>query len=178
MSDQVQPEPSTDPFDELESQIKRDIDQIIDQGCLSEGFTYGGHSFVIKTLTPNEMNAAALVMHRFQGTQREVQSYMQAIIGLAIFSFDGNPQFHMRVGDLTSHAHSRFEWVGAHLDDVLISHVFQRYNNMDKRRIAARQSIVNLPTPGQSDSTHWPGSLTEQDTFSVGAPMEIPFSPM
>jgi hypothetical protein len=174
MAEQVQPEPSTDPFHELEQELKQDIDQLIDQGCLSEGFTFGGHSFVIKTLTPNEINAAALAMQRFQGTLREVSAYMQATIGLAIFAFDGDPQFHIRVGDLITHAAKRFEWAGS-LDDVIISFVFTKYNALDKRRIRARQAIVNLPTPGQSPSTPWPGSSTEQDIFSVGAPSGNPF---
>jgi hypothetical protein len=176
MSEQVQPEPSTDPFDELDAQTKRDIDQIVDQGCLSEGFTFGGHSFVIKTLTPNEANAAALAMQRFQGSVREVQAYMQATVGLAIFSFDGDTEFHIRVGDLITHATKRFEWMGNHMDDVIVAHVFKRYNTLDQRRIAARQAVANLPTPGPSPSTLWPGSSTEQDTFSVGAPMESPYS--
>lgn len=174
--EQVQPEPSTDPFDELDAQIKRDIDQLIDQNVLSEGFTFGGHSFVIKTLLPNEANAAAAAMRDLQGTAREVQAYMQAMIALAIFSLDGDTDFHKRVGDLRSHAASRFEWIGNNLDDVMIAYVFNRYNAMDKRRIIARQAIQNLPTPGQSHSTPWPDSLIGQDTFSGGAPMATPYS--
>jgi hypothetical protein len=39
-------------------------------------------------------------MVRYQGTLREVNAYMQATIGLALFSFDGDAEFHKRVGDL------------------------------------------------------------------------------
>jgi hypothetical protein len=175
MSDQVQPDPSTDPFEQLDAATKRDIDQLLDQGCLSEGFTFGGHSFVIKTLNAAETNAAATAMVRYQGTLREVNAYMQATIGLALFSFDGDPEFHKRFGDLLTHAAKRFEWAGE-FDDITIAFVFDRYNRLDKRRIAARQAVVNLPTPGQSHSTPWPGSSTERDTFSAGAPTESPYS--
>lgn len=174
MSDQVQSSPSPDPFDDLDPQTKRDIDQLLDQGCLSEGFSFGGHSFVIKTLNVAEANAVALAMQRYQGTLREVNAYMQATVGLALFSFDGDAEFHRRVGDLITHATKRFEWVGE-LDDVIIAQVFNKYNGLDKRRIAARTALVNLPTPGQSPSTPWPGTSTESDTFSDGAPMETPF---
>lgn len=177
MSEQVQYEPSPDPFDELDAATKRDIDQLIDQGCLSEGFSFGGHSFVIKTLNAAETNAAAIAMSRYQDTLRATSAYMQATVGLALFSFDGDAEFHRRVGDLVTHAAKRFEWVGE-LDDIIISYVFNRYNALDQRRIAARQALVNLPTPGQPPSTPWPGSSTEQDTFSVGAPMETPYSPI
>jgi hypothetical protein len=178
MSDQVQSEPSpdTDPFDELDTQTKRDIDQLLDQGCLSEAFTFGGHSFVIKTLNASEANSVATAMQRYQGTVREVQAYMQATIGLALFSFDGDTEFHKRVGDMITHAAKRFEWVGQ-FDDVIVAHVFNRYNELDKRRIHARESLVNLQEPGPSLSTPWPGSSTELDTFSVGAPTESPYSP-
>lgn len=176
--DQVQPEPSTDPFDDLDADSKRDIDQIIDQGALSEGFSFGGHSFVIKTLNAAEANASALAMQRYQGTVREVQAYMQATVGLALVSFDGDPEFHRRVGDLITHAASRFDWISKNFDDVIVAYCFNRYNDLDKRRIKAREAIVNLPTPGQSPSTHWPDSSTELDTFSAGAPMASPYSPI
>jgi hypothetical protein len=173
--DQVKPEPSTDPFEDLDAATKRDIDQLIDQGCLSEGFSFGGHSFVIKTLNASEANAAATAMVRYQGTLREVNAYMQATIGLALFSFDGDAEFHKRVGDLITHATKRFEWAG-NLDDITIAYIFNRYNELDRRRIAARQAVVNLPTPGQSQSTPWPGSSTEQGIFNVGAPTANPYS--
>lgn len=173
--DQVKPEPSTDPFEDLDAQTKRDIDQLVDQGALSEGFSFGGHSFVVKTLNAAESNAAAIAMQRLQGTAREVQGYMQAIVGLAIFSFDGDTNFHIRIGDLITHAAKRFEWAGQ-MDDVIIATVFTRYNELDKRRIAARQAIINLPMSGQSPSTDWPDSSTERDIFSAGAPMASPYS--
>src|SRR4051812_4989660 len=103
MSDQVQPEPSTDPFEDLDATTKRDIDQLIDQNVLSEAFTFGGHSYVIKTLLPNEVNAAALAMQALQGTLREVNAYMQATVGLALVALDNDADFHMRVGDLNTH---------------------------------------------------------------------------
>lgn len=177
MSEQVQPDPSTDPLDELDASTKRDIDQLIDQGCLSEGFSFGGHSFVIKTLLPNEVNAAAIAMQRFQETLRATAAYMQATVGLALFSLDGDPEFHKRIGDLISHAAKRFEWAGDNLDDITIAYVFNRYNALDKRRIDARQALVNLPTPGQSESTPWPGSSTGQDTSSDDPLMGIPYLP-
>lgn len=176
--DQVQPEPVTDPFDELEADTKRDIDQLIDQGCLSEGFSFGGHSFVIKTLNAAEANASVIAMQRWQGTLREPQAYMQATVGLALFSFDGDADFHRRVGDLVTHATKRFEWVAENFDDAIVANVFNRYNELDKRRIAARHAIANLPTPGPEPSKLWPGSSTEPDTFSDGAPMGTPYSPM
>lgn len=176
MTDQVQPEPSTDPFEDLDAATKRDIDQLVDQGCLSEAFTFGGHSFVIKTLTSGEANASASSMSRFQGTLREVQAFMQATIGLALVSFDGDADFHMRVGDLLTHASKRFEWIQEQFDDVLVAYVFKRYNALDQRRIRARTAIVNLPEPGQSHSTPWPDSSTELGTFSAGAPTESPYS--
>ena len=175
MADQVQPESSTDPFDELEESTRRDIDQILDQGCLSEAFSFGGHSFVIKTLNAAESNAVAVAMQRYQGTLREVQAYMQAVIGLALFSFDGDADFHRRVGDLVTHAQKRFEWAGE-LDDPIIAYVFGRYNQLDQRRVRARAALANLPQAGQSDSTPWPDSSTGLATFNDGAPMETPFS--
>jgi hypothetical protein len=174
--DQVQPETSTDPFDDLDETTRRDIDQIIDQGCLSEGFTFGGHTFVIKTLNAAEANAAAIAMHRYKDTLREVNAYMQATIGLGLFAFDGDPEYHIRVGDLITHAAKRFEWVAENFDDVLVAYVFKRYNDLDKRRIAARHAVSNLPQPGQEPSTHWPGSSTELATFNDGAPTETPYS--
>jgi hypothetical protein len=176
MAEQVQPEPSTDPFDELDAQLRQDIDQLLDQNCLSEGFTFGGHTFVIKTLNSSESNAAALAMRGMQNTLRETHAYMQSVVGLALVSFDGDAEFHIRVGDLNTHAAKRFEWAGQ-LDDMIVSFVFRRYNALDQRRIAARQAVTNLPTPGQTPSTLWPDILTEQDTFSVGTPTESPYSP-
>jgi hypothetical protein len=167
---------SSDPFDQLDSQLKRDIDQLIDQGCLSEGFTFGGHSFVLKTLNATEANSVALAMQPWQGTVREVNTWMQATVGLALVSFDGDAEFHKRVGDLNTHAQKRFQWAGE-LDDVIISFVYTKYNQLDQRRIAARQAITNLPMPGQSPSTPWPASLTGQDISRDGAPMASPYSP-
>jgi hypothetical protein len=174
MLEPVQPAPSTDPFDQLDRQTKSDIDQIVDQGCLSEGFTFGGHSFVIKTLNSAEANAAALAMQQYKSSVREVQAWMQATVGLCLVSLDGDAEFHIRVGDLNTHARKRFEWAGE-LDDVIISFVYTRYNNLDQRRIAARQAVANLPIPGQSPSMPWPASSTGPGIFSDGAPTASPY---
>jgi hypothetical protein len=176
MPEPVQSFPSTDPFDDLDAPLRRDIDQLIDQGCLSEGFTFGGHTFVIKTLNAAEANATALAMQQYQGSLREVNAWMQATVGLCLVSLDGDAEFHKRIGDLNTHAAKRFEWAGQ-LDDVILSFVYTRYNQLDQRRIAARQAVANLQMPGQPDSTPWPASSTEPGTFSVGAPMESPYSP-
>lgn len=174
MPEQVQSEPSTDPFDDLDAALKRDIDQLLDQDCLSEGFSFGGHTFVIKTLNATEANAAALAMRQLQGSLREVHAYMQATIGLALVSFDGDAEFHIRVGDLNTHAQRRFEWAGQ-LDDVIVSYVYKRYNALDQRRIAARQAVANLPMQGQTPSSLWPDTLIERDIFSAGTPMGNPY---
>lgn len=153
-----------DPLDDLDPQVRQDIDQVLRQGFLSEAFTFGGHSFIIKTLTPAEANAAALAMKPYQGSLREVEAYMQATCGLAIASYDGDSEFHIKLDDLHTHALKRFQWVTTSWDDVLVHYVYGRYNQLDQRLIAARAAIVNLPEEDRASSTPSPGFLTEQGT--------------
>lgn len=172
---EIEQDPITDPIDELPDEIRQDIEQIISQGNLSEGFSFGGHSFVIKTLNVSELNAVALAMKPYQGSLREVNAYMQATVGLALVMYDGKPDFHIKLDDLISHAMKRMEFIG-NWDDVTLQYVFGRYSLLDNRRIRARQELINLPEQVRPNSLPFADSLTELGIFSGEMPTGIPFS--
>ncbi len=146
-----EPQIETDPIDEIEDESRRDIDALIHQGYLSDSFSFGGHSFVIRTLNAKEVWSVANAMKQFMGTLAEVRTYMAATVGLALVSYDGNPDFHIKLDDQLEHAIKRLDFIGS-WDEIVIDYCFSRYTALDQRRVRARESITNLSTENRATS--------------------------
>lgn len=150
-----------DPYDELAGQVREDFDMLITYGCLVDEFTFGGHSFAIRTLAAKEEWAAAVAVQPYIGTLREPQAFMAATIGLALTSFDGDTEFHVKLDDMLSHAKKRLDFIGE-WDDIIVNYCYSRYVGLDQRRNAARSAAENLSQPNRISYSPSADSSIEQ----------------
>jgi hypothetical protein len=172
MSDQVQlNQEEHDPYEELENQVKQDFEELTVNGKLVDSFVFGGHSFAIRTLNSSEEWAASKAMLPFSGSLHEPQAYMAAIVGLALVSYDGDPDFHRRIDDVLTHAVKRLEWVGQ-LDTIFIEELFKHYNALDQRRNTALREAINLSEPSRQAFMPFADSGIEWGSSGLQTPGE------
>jgi hypothetical protein len=167
VEDQEEFQGPSDPMEEVEPGIQADIDALIHQGYLLEELNYGGHSFLLRTLTAREGWAASAVMRPYTGTLAEPRTYMAAIVGLALVSVDMDENFHMKLAtdSINQHALKRLNYVGE-WDDIVIDRCYAKYLELDQRRNRAREAIQDLPPRNPASFLPSADSLTEPGTFS------------
>lgn len=152
-----QVEQEFDLAEDLDPQVQRDMESLIHQKALAEGFQFGGHSFVIRTLNASERWAAYAAARPYQGSIVEPQVVMAAIVGSAIVVYDNDTNFHIKLDDRITHASKRLDYVGE-WDEIVIEACFSKYNELDKRRIVARQAMGNLSPTNLTSFMHTPDS--------------------
>jgi hypothetical protein len=155
-----------DPIMEVEDQVRRDIDTLIHQGYLVESISFGGHTFVLRTLNAREGWAASVATKPYEGTLAEPRVYMAAVVGLALLSYDDDVNFHIKLDNVDQHARKRLNFVGE-WDDIVIDRCYATYLDMDRRRIRAREAIEDLSQGDRDSFLPLADSSTELGTFGA-----------
>ncbi|GAA1978698.1 hypothetical protein [Kitasatospora viridis] len=125
-------------------------------GALTKTFTWLGHSFVLRTLGPDEQLAIALLVKPYVGTAGEQLAYTTAIAALATVSVDGE-ELPTPIGEdsqLAEWAHARFNYVKKNWFGFTIAQVFQEF--LELEHTVAQVVEAMGKAFGPTDST--PGS--------------------
>lgn len=78
-------------------------------GRLEKTFTKWGHTFVVKTLTTEELAEISLFMQRYEGTRAQNAIYQSAQVAASVVTVDGHP-LPLPLGAESGLTH-RIEWV-------------------------------------------------------------------
>ncbi|THA72580.1 hypothetical protein E6R60_27000 [Streptomyces sp. A0642] len=120
-------------FDQRHSENFRGLLYI---GSLTERFSWLGHDFVIRTLAVDELLAVSLVLKEYQGTGGGEQlAYATAMVSMSVVSVDGE-ELPAPIGEdqkLAEWAHRRFAYVKNNWYQYTISHVFQKYLELEDK---------------------------------------------
>jgi hypothetical protein len=126
-------------------------------GALTEEFEWLGHTFVIRTLTTDELLAVALLIKDWTGTVAETKSYATAVVSLALVSIDDEPLPTPVVveKDRYGWAFQRFNYVKATLLPYTIDAVYDRFLTLDQEaeRILEEMGKAFGSTTDSSGST-------------------------
>lgn len=120
-----------EPFD---PRYKEDFEGLMFLGALQADFSFVGHKFRIRTLTVDELLAAARIIKEYEGTVADTRAYATVMVALSVISVDGIglPAPIAEDGDY-SWAWERFNYVKAKWFPYTIDYVYERYLMLEER---------------------------------------------
>jgi hypothetical protein len=152
------------PFDE---RYASDFVGLLYLGALTKSFTWLGHTFVIRTLTQDEILTVPLLMKPWVGTIGEPKSYSTAMAALCVVSVD-DQSLPIPVGDAEGEyawAYQRFNYAKANWFQFTIDKVYSEYLVLEAKALAVIEAMEKASGPVESTS----GS----DATSVGPTEEV-----
>ncbi len=102
-------------------------------GALTHSFEWLGHTFVIKTVTGDELLGVAQIIKPWQGTHGEPRAYSTAMASVAIVSIDGQelPIPVSSEGGEYAWIYQRFNYVKAHWFAPTIDKVYSEFRTLE-----------------------------------------------
>ena len=119
-------------------------------GALSKQFSWLGHTFIIRTLTTDEMLAAATITSVYKDTIGEPLAYKTAMVALCTSKVDGEdlPTPIGTDGNDISWAWQRFNYVKARWFQFTIDQVYAEYLELEEKtnQVVAAMGKAFSPT--------------------------------
>lgn len=79
------------PLPEFDPKHREEFEGLLYLGRLTETFRMFGHTFVVKTLTTEELAEIGLIVRPYAGTNAENAVYQSAVVAAAVVTVDGQP---------------------------------------------------------------------------------------
>lgn len=86
-----QEKPEADPLPEFDHKYREPFTGLLYLGRLQETFNLWGHTFVVRTLTTEQLAEIGLIVKPYLGTKVEGAVYETAVVAAAVVSVDGKP---------------------------------------------------------------------------------------
>ncbi len=121
-------------------------------GALTSTFEWLGHSFVVKTVTGDEVLGAAQIVKPWQGTLGESRAYAIAMAAVAIVSIDGQelPIPVSSEGGEYAWIYQRFNYVKAHWHAPTIDKVYSEFRTLEGKTDAVLEAMEKASGPAAS----------------------------
>lgn len=137
------------PLPEFDPRVRQDFDGLLFLGALTNQFEWLGHTFVIKTLSTDELLEVSLLVKEWQGTLGEMKAYSAAIVAACTVSVDGKPlpqPISANPGDLP--VRNRFNMVRRWYPTTL-DVVYDEYMQLERRVLEVMDAMgkVNGSSP-------------------------------
>lgn len=126
--------PEEEPLPEFDPRHRQDFEGLLYLGRLQETFRLWGHTFVIKTLTTEEVAEIGLIIKPYDGTSGFNAAYQAAVVAACVVSVDGKelPK-SIEVGGLDELRNVRFPYVLKNWMPPVREEVWNRYFNLELR---------------------------------------------
>lgn len=109
-----------------------DLQGLLFIGALSSEFTWLGHTFVINTLSMDDIIIIGGLIDEYKGTKSEMLAYQTAIAGLCIVSIDGEPLTAPLGYDDNWH-YKRYHYARTHWFKPVIMKIYAEYAILEQR---------------------------------------------
>lgn len=114
--DESQPAPQDqteeEPLPEFDPKYREDFEGLLYLGRLEETFRLWGHTFVVRTLTTEQLAEIGLIVRPHTGSNAENAVYQAAVVAAAVMSVDGQPlPQSIRIDDSDELATVKFPYV-------------------------------------------------------------------
>jgi hypothetical protein len=130
-----------------------DFEGLLYLGALTKSFSWLGHTFVIRTLSQDELLMVPIVMKPWTGTIGEPKAYTCAMVAMSVVSVDGK-ELPMPVGDGDGDyawAHQRFGYVKGNWFQFTIDKVYSEYLVLEGKAQAVIEAMEKAS--GSAEST-------------------------
>lgn len=136
-----EPEPSVHKFD---PRYREPLSGMIYIGRLEDTFDWGGHRFVVRTLTLGEQIEAGLLIKPTLGTRVEMKAHQAATVAAGLISVDGNPLM-LPIGNAEIEHRDKYQYLMKNWHAPTIDVVYSRIYRLELR---ARELVDAL---GEAD---------------------------
>jgi hypothetical protein len=115
-------------------------------GALTKEFEWLGHTFVIRTLTTNELLQVGLIVREYADSIAQGRAYAAAMVATATISVDGEdlptPVMTSDIGN--AWVRQRFNYVTSRWFPYTIDKVYSEYLELDKQASEVIEQMGNL----------------------------------
>ena len=136
----------------FDPKYEQDFEGLLYLGALTKSFTWLGHTFVIRTLTQDEVLTVPILMKPWSGTIGEPKAYSTAMTSLCVVSVDGK-ELPMPVGDGQGDyawAFQRFAYAKANWFQFTIDKVYSEYLVLESKARAVIEAMEKASGPAVS----------------------------
>ena len=133
----------------FDPRYSEDFEGLLYLGALTRTFNWLGHTFVIRTLTQDEVLTTPILMKPWGGTIGEPKAYATAMAALCVVSVD-DKTLPMPVGDGQGDyawAHQRFSYAKANWFQFTIDKVYGEYLVLEAKAQAVIEAMEKASGP-------------------------------
>jgi hypothetical protein len=119
----------------FDSRYTQDFEGLLYLGALTKTFSWLGHTFIIRTLTQDEVLTVPILMKPWSGTIGEPKAYATAMASICVVSVDGK-ELPVPVGGGQGDyawAYQRFNYAKANWFQYTIDKVYEQYLVLEER---------------------------------------------
>ncbi len=140
------------PLPRFDQRHAQDFEGLMFLGALTNTFNWLGHSFVIKTLTGDEILGVAQIIKPWMGTVGESRAYSIAMASVAIVSVDGQelPIPVSSEGGEYAWIYQRFNYVKAHWHAPTIDKVYSEFRALEDKSDEVMTAMEKASGPAAS----------------------------
>ena len=133
MSESDSPEDDEE-LPEFDPAFRQDFEGLMYIGKLTDTFEWLGHTFVIRTLTTDEILEIGLIHREYVGTLTDVKAYQAALVAACVESVDGKPlPLPLSNDPSDTGLLNRFRFVNRSWFPVTLDVVYERYLLLEAR---------------------------------------------
>lgn len=136
----------------FDPRVADDLEGLLYLGALIKEFNWLGHTFVIRTLTQDEVLVVPMLMKKWQGTIGEAKAYTTAMVALSIVTVD-NQQLPVPIAETSDEfawAWQRFNYVKGHWFQYAIDKVYGEYLALEAKAQEVIEAMEKASGPTDS----------------------------
>lgn len=111
---------------------RKDFEGLMFLGRLEDEFEWMGHTFVVRTVTVDELLQASLLTREYEGTLGADRAYLAAIAAAAIETVDGKPLVTPLGRNDNVHA-QKFKYIRENWYSWTVDAVYMRFRQLELR---------------------------------------------
>lgn len=151
-----------DPFYGFSSEIQTSVNGLAWLGHLEREVSYGGHTFVLRTLKADDDLIVSSLTQDYLETLGQAKAWAMANVALSLQSVDGDANFCAALGpDRLQNARDRFKFIGEWYWPI-IAFLFASLSDLNEEQEAALMAVQDLSIRSRNTSRPSPDSSKDQ----------------
>ena len=156
-----------DPFYGFPSKIQNAVNGLAWLGHLENEVSYGGHSFVMRTLKADDDLIVASLTQEYMETLGQAKAWAMANVALSLKTVDGDSEFCTALGpDRLQNGRERFKFVGSWYWPV-IAFLFSRFAELNEEQELALNALRDLSVRSRDTSNPSPDFSKDPGDFEL-----------
>lgn len=131
--------------DIIEEQIppvtRGNLDNLLINGKITETISFGGHEFIMRTLTVGEELAISAICSGYEGTLAQGRALATATVAAALESVDGLPLVQSMGPDPSVAIRQKFNFIKNRWYWNIIAHLYQEYMKLLEKQLEAFETL-------------------------------------